>query len=435
MENNKFLCDYGCTKTFINSNTKNRHEMSSCPIRKIQLETQKNELQQLTDKVKLLELNNEKLNEFKMTNIKLQEANFYLTKENEKLNEFKMTNIKLQEANFYLTKENEKLTGELFFARNKIDEMSTKILDKSFEFNSELVKTNADMSNKSMSTVKTITKYITKAPVLKMDKKEKQEICGYLENSGTGDQLPAEYFIKRYLKKKLSFTVAIIIGKVYSKEKLEEQAVWATDTSRCSYIIGQAIGDTNKSEWFTDKSGINLTNLVINPALKILDNMMKDYLKDAMKRASNAKNMTYATELAELNQGANDIRIAIKVESLQKEILKHLAPLLGADKTKLQAYFKKFTTNKKGDCSESAFDVDDLHQSSDLINGNSVKKHKYGNDNVDKYDIFKKINKSTKLSDKSNDSKYDFIYSGMFDDSDETNKVIDIKSVKKKKNN
>ena len=105
---------------------------------------------------------------------------------------------------------------------------------------------------------------------------------------------------------------------------------------------------------------------------------------------------------------------------------------------KLQAYFKKFITNQCANSSDSEFDIVDISQFSTLDKYSCESLKPIKKNKSEKNDIFQKIDKTINLnnkksSEKSNDSKYDFIYSGMFDDSDETNK--NKVSVKKKINN
>ncbi len=137
-------------------------------------------------------------------------------------------------------------------------------------------------------------------------------------------------FIKKIVynstKKILPKFLGDIIVKLYKKKDLKDQSMFNSDVSRLSYIIREKHGDENL--WTQDKSGILVTQYVIQPYLKYISDLLhKAVNKLTEENALNPK-MT-ANKLCKNNDTIKcylDISHSIDNKILEGEINKYIAP-------------------------------------------------------------------------------------------------------------
>lgn len=85
-----------------------------------------------------------------------------------------------------------------------------------------------------------------------------------------------QHVIYLHLHDELIDNISNTIVKFCKKENHTEQAVWASDTSRLTYIIRGIFMDET-TQWITDKKGIKTCSYVVDPILKVLRRDLKEY--------------------------------------------------------------------------------------------------------------------------------------------------------------
>lgn len=250
------------------------------------------------------------------------------------------------------------LEKEIEYLRNDLSTYKDgylNVCEKSFESNvqllentSEISKINADNVSKSISTSRFIAKHLTRAPTLKHNK---EEISGYLEYCPEKKYTPVDHILFNYSAKKLNKWIGDLIVKVYKKEDPFDQAVWATDINRYSYMISEVVGTASgkRNEWITDKTGIKVTEIIIDPTLEIIKNMLIDYLQTTHYDEDDIDNYDIGEldKLVTSRQRAFEIIKLIEDEEIQKEILKYITPHLGANIILIEDQIKKKNEDKK----------------------------------------------------------------------------------------
>lgn len=225
-------------------------------------------------------------------------------------------------------------------ALRKQVEIFANALDKNADIiskNADTFNKTADVSNKSMSIMKFAMKNFSNAPPIKqLPRKEIMKMITYEEKTNVTKRPIVEILIFHYLQKKLYKFVGDIILNFYKKASPEDQSVWNADVARLSFIVKQVIGEDGESEWVSDKSGIKVLKIIINPLYDRIKEIMKEYMDTSKEFIDEnnedddkkddimemLKNMTFATEIIKF----------INLEDVQQDTLKYIAPYFGLDK-------------------------------------------------------------------------------------------------------
>jgi hypothetical protein len=98
-----------------------------------------------------------------------------------------------------------------------------------------------------------------------------------------------------------------------------------------TFILKQAVKNTKNGKWITDKNGVDITKLIIEPLVEKVIEILKDYVKECDKDMKNLGNFDYEEEMIARKtllqmQRANEIIMAIKLKKVSLEILKYIAP-------------------------------------------------------------------------------------------------------------
>jgi hypothetical protein len=263
-----------------------------------------------------------------------------------KLKEIGTKYLELEKSYSSVLKENEylkKTIDELTpFKHNYISmlEKTYESNSKVMEINSETTKLNAESYIKSLSTIKYISKRLNRAPPLKY---QQDEIVGLLEYNVSKKYKPIDYIIYNHNIKKLDKWVGDIIVQLYKKENPFDQSIWATDSSRFSYLICDVIkcASGTRNEWITDKSGIKITEIIINPTLELLYNMINTYLNETIDYDVDGLSINEVMKITSNRQKSTEIMKEIKDNTFHKEVLKYITPFLSADMIKIEDTINK----------------------------------------------------------------------------------------------
>ena len=310
----EFECRKGCGGTYTNKYNRNKHEKISCSITIKQQENEKNEYN----------LQKNKINELEKINNKLEHENTQLKHENTQLHHeiIQLHQELLQSKNQHIA------------SLEKTTTMTTELAKSS----NETTQITANVSGKSMSALNCLTRYFANGPVLQHKEKE---IIKSIEYVGTDKHSPEEFMINKYEHNKLHEWIGnIILDTQTDTDNLEKQAMWVTDSARYSYIVRQCVEGISKNEWFTDKSGVKVKELIIDPVTKTIDNMMNKHLQVL---SGNVMELYNATEeerniVTEKQMLTCAIKKDIKDGTLSNDILKCITPKLNYDQKKIDLF-------------------------------------------------------------------------------------------------
>jgi len=219
---------------------------------------------------------------------------------------------------------------ELKEQNKKLLELATKNANIS-EFNAEANVINAKSTKKSMNMMSHAMKHWANAPPMKqLEGKEAMKLITYENKS----KLPIEeVVIHQFNAGTLDRFLGNVLIKEFKKEDQVDQSLWTTDSSRLCFIIKQIVGDEGGDRWITDKSGIEITKLLISPLVKRVSEMMSDYVNKFVKELKdNADCNTKQAKIAmEKMYDAETVIRGIVKNDLRKEILKYIAPYFNVD--------------------------------------------------------------------------------------------------------
>jgi len=229
---------------------------------------------------------------------------------------------------------------------NEIKELkkqNEKLVD-ALSKNADTFNKTADTSNKSISIMKFAIKNFANAPPIKqLPKKEIMKMITYEEKTNTSKRPTVEILLFHFLQKRLYKFVGDIILNFYKKASPEEQSVWNADVARLSFIVKQVIGEDGESEWVSDKSGIKVSTIIINPLYDIIKEMMINYVEtsDEIINENSDTNDGKILDLLKNMTIANDVIKFINLNDVQQDTLKYIAPYFGFDRVSLKIGTKK----------------------------------------------------------------------------------------------
>jgi hypothetical protein len=255
----------------------------------------------------------------------------------------------------------------------KIKDLETqnKTLLKMMDKNTDLASKNADLAiqnsktaEKSIRGITYAMKHLNNAHQLKLlEGKEAVKLLTYDNKKTTYDTV--ETIIIKHKNRLLDKHLGDILVGAYKKEDPEIQSVWGVDTNRLHFIL-------KREEWTSDDCGLKLTNFVIDPFLKSVEKMIRNYCTNYQpnnKETSEYENnkSSYDTFVKKW-KFCEEILIDISKGKLHKQILKYISPRL---KLTSDVIFKK-SNKKKHSGNESMSDSDDV--SSESTSSNSPEK-------------------------------------------------------------
>jgi len=137
------------------------------------------------------------------------------------------------------------------------------------------------------------------------------------EKPELSEQYIAEKLIFLYSNKTLVNFICNVIKDIYKTEKSMDQTFWSSDVSRLIYIIRTTI--KNKNIWIYDKKGIKIKELIIDPLLNEIINILTNYI-------------TKIKEVVLINNAEVIINELKNKLSFRNQIIKELAPIFYLDR-------------------------------------------------------------------------------------------------------
>lgn len=227
--------------------------------------------------------------------------------------------------------------------KHEIEEIKDTVLDNSMGI--QILATGAKkFAQSTISTVSFIMKYLNDAPVIEKD-------VDYLkllqfDNHATfkDDNRIVEDLISFSRHGTLVKYLGDIIISMYKKKDPSKQSIWNSDITRKNYLLRDLVN--KKPLWITDKAGILTSDIVINPLLKTIRELMVEYLKSPFipletKTLSSENEKRYFN-----NDTLMDIIRDIDDNKLHDDISHYLGPYFHFDKNTYVEQMNEIITSK-----------------------------------------------------------------------------------------
>jgi hypothetical protein len=186
--------------------------------------------------------------------------------------------------------------------------------------------TNTINTMNMMSAVKYINQnYQSAQPLEILDSSQAKNL---LTAKTTKDHRVEEFMIYHYNKKLFDYFIGEIIKSEYKKDDPKIQQFWATDCSRLSFVVRQAIEKSDKI-WINDKKGILLKKYVITPILsevKLMIDKYYKYCKKQIKENGDYLSLDAIEKLIDYSITCEKISSDIYNEILHDVVLKYITP-------------------------------------------------------------------------------------------------------------
>lgn len=270
---------------------------------------------------------------------------------------------KIIETLFKKLDERDKIILNQLEAKDKLLLNQLDAKDKLLLEQIDIIKGSNKNTGKSMNTLAYVVKHYNKAPAMK--KLTDKNAIKMLEYKGK-ELTSEEMMIHKYRNGTLDAYLGDIITNAFlDVDSPSKQSMWTSDVARLCFVIMYPLSKGRK-EWITDKSGIKITELLIDPLLKNAKEMLLAYIKESGKlyngkkiinkikdseseddtssdsesdsssesdnfdtdeeKPKHDKSRKYDQALVFNMQTAHDIRMIIDNRSLHESILKHICP-------------------------------------------------------------------------------------------------------------
>lgn len=181
----------------------------------------------------------------------------------------------------------------------------------------EIVKTAEKIVTSSVSAMTYALKNYNEAPLLKTI-----ENCEDINRKKDDAKKFVRILAYEYKNKHLDAYIGDYIVELYRKEDPANQSIWNSDTNRMTYLI-RGILANNKVDWKIDKKGVKTDELLIAPILDHIDKEIREYMSTLKIDYGSEMQIREAMELI---NNTSAITKSIEMKSLNKEILKYIAP-------------------------------------------------------------------------------------------------------------
>ena len=250
-----------------------------------------------------------------------------------------------------LKEENSKLKEEINMLKDDkkmLKEDKVKLWDLAAE--------NSKTANKSLRGINYAMKHLKNAKQLKLlEGDEAVKLLTYDNTKSKNDA--AEAIIIKFKNNLLDQYLGEILIKAYKKNDSTLQSVWGVDATRMHFILKQ-------KKWTSDNCGVKLTELVIDPFLKSVEKMIKNYCEKNKKKSEKKDNNKDSDEEYDEKQAktefdkftkkwaiCQEILIELSKRKIHKQILKYISPHL---KLTLSNIDNKCDSDSDDDKSESS---------------------------------------------------------------------------------
>ena len=196
-------------------------------------------------------------------------------------------------------------------------ENDKKRLNEHIEFLKSLIVSGSQINKAGMSGITfVINNYKDAPPLLALE--------DYSDLNDSEEMSLVEVLIHYYEKNKLDEFLGEFLVNAYKREDPAKQSLWNSDTTRLTYIIKELIKN-QESTWTVDKKGIKTIKNIVNPLLKYLKPLVRDY----MLACANQNNIRDTNQLLHFQTKAHNAALILNDIGngiLARDIIKFMAP-------------------------------------------------------------------------------------------------------------
>jgi len=176
----------------------------------------------------------------------------------------------------------------------------------------DVIKNTSKATGKSVSTMAYVMKHYNKAPAMK--KLTDKNAIKMLEYKGK-ELTSEEMMIHRYRNGTLDAYLGDIIKNAFiDADNPAKQSMWTSDVARLCFVIMYPISK-GRREWIADKSGIKITELIIDPLLKNAKEMLIAYIKETGKLHDGTKELDDMIAISSSSSSNSEFDSEFDVES------------------------------------------------------------------------------------------------------------------------
>lgn len=222
-----------------------------------------------------------------------------------------------------LKNENEKLK-----LKSEYDNRQIEILKTLLQNSNKTTEKALKITDKTISAIKYANEHFKNAPLLIPI--SDFNILDYDLNNEEDKKILIETLLYHYRKNSVHKLFGNHIVSIYKKDKIEDQSMHTTDTSRMNYII-KISKDDDIAKWYTDKSGVIICDIIIEKLI----NHYVDLLKWYQKKITNEMNLSPGILQPEKQKKIENILgMLMDVDNGQliKNTNKYIAPFFNLDK-------------------------------------------------------------------------------------------------------
>lgn len=173
-----------------------------------------------------------------------------------------------------LLNENEKLK-----LKTELDKKQIKLLKELLKNSTKTTEKALKITDKTISAIKYANEHFKNAPELTPI--NNFNLLDYDLTNEEDKKLLLETLLYHYRKNSVHTIFGNHIVSLYKKDRLEDQSMHTTDTSRMNYII-KISKDDNNSKWYTDKNGVVICDVIIEKLINHYVELLKWYQKKIM---------------------------------------------------------------------------------------------------------------------------------------------------------
>jgi len=226
--------------------------------------------------------------------------------------------------------QNEKLKREFenLKIKHECDQKEIERLNKLLNQSNKTTEKALKITDKTISAIKYANENFKNAPALTPI--NNFNLLDYDLSNEDGKKLLLETLLYHYKTNSVHTIFGNHIISQYKKENVTEQSMHATDTSRLNYII-RISKDEKPVQWFTDKNGVIISDVIIEKLIDHYVDLLKWYQKKLTDEMSKdpGRPQPYIQQKVE-----NILNMLMDVDNgqLVKNTNKYIAPFFNLDK-------------------------------------------------------------------------------------------------------
>jgi hypothetical protein len=226
--------------------------------------------------------------------------------------------------------ENEKIKNEYekLKLKSEYDTQQIELLKTLLQNSNKTTEKALKITDKTISAIKYANEHFKNAPILTPI--NNFNMLDYDLNNEEDKKMLMETLLYHFRKNSVHKLFGDHIVSIYKKDKLEDQSMHTTDTSRMNYII-KISKDDDIAKWYTDKSGVMICDVIIEKLINHYVDLLKWYQKKLTEEMLLNPSILFPDKQKKIE---NILGMLMDVDNgqLVKNTNKYIAPFFNLDK-------------------------------------------------------------------------------------------------------